>query len=147
VVSKGHLQGLTILDTNKFDIILAPWIEKKFINHLKNKLRSYDKLSKLQEHVFIILASDTDYNGLRGLDKRLRKEYGSFFQGLKEIGISKGPKIIHCGIAVTMKNNSNQKKMVFDYIREWIYEQIQKECREDKLLKYTFYDDGPEIEW
>jgi PleD family two-component response regulator len=31
VVSKGHLQGLTILDTNKFDIILAPWIEKNLL--------------------------------------------------------------------------------------------------------------------
>ncbi len=123
------------------------WIQKSFTEHLKNILRNYDDISKLQDNKFIILASDTDYTGLNGLANRLRKEYEFFFQELKRIGISKVPDIVHCGIAVCINNSMVKREMIFDYVREWIYEQIRNTCTEDELIKCIVTEQGPEIQW
>lgn len=121
------------------------WIEENFLQYIKKKLRIYDKLSVLKENFYGILCPDTDIKGLKGLDKRIRNEYVSFFQKLRELGISETPLITHCGIAVCMKERNVNIKNVVEWVKEWTLEIIDEGCREDLFLEYEFNEDGPEL--
>ncbi len=118
------------------------WLEKSFVSHLKNRLRNYDKLSNFKDNIYLLLAPDTDYNGLQGLDKRLRKEYSLFFQEVEEMGIEAQIQIIHCGLAVEMDVSVDYKENVYNHLYHWIEAHIQGECEEDYLVRGILTEEG-----
>ncbi len=118
------------------------WLEKSFVSHLKKRLRNYDKLSRFSNNIYILLAPDTDYKGLQGLDKRLRKEYSLLFQEVKEMGLEAQINIIHCGIAVQMAVSIEYKDLVYEHLYSWIEKHIQGECEEDYIFKGIITEEG-----
>ncbi len=120
------------------------WLEKTFISHIKKRLRNYDKLGRFRDNIYLLLAPDTDYRGLEGLDKRLRKEYSLFFQEVEEMGLGTEVKVIHCGICVEMDMDISFRGDAYEQLYKWIEKHVQGECEEDYLFKGVLTEEGLE---
>ena len=123
------------------------WIEKKFLMHLKNNLRNYDQLSKLDTNMYVVLIPDADYNSLKGLDKRLKKEYESFFSELKNMGLTEDLQIVHRGISIGIVQSVNKKDEVLAYVKQWLTKEKREDDPKDEFMVCTFSEFGPEVEY
>ena len=123
------------------------WIEKKFLMHLKNNLRNYDQLSKLDTNMYVVLIPDADYNSLKGLDKRLKKEYESFFSELKNMGLIEDLQIVHRGISIGIVQSVNKKDEVLAYVKQWLTKEKREDDPKDEFMVCTFSEFGPEVEY
>ena len=142
---------LLITINNLEDILLnfgkdwQGWIEKKFLLYLKNNLRNYDRISKLDNNVYVVFIPDANYNSLKGLDKRLKREYKSFFSELKNMGLTQDLKIVHRGISIKLVIDINKKDDVFAYVKEWLSKKRTEQPKKDEFILCTFSEFGPEI--
>ena len=121
------------------------WIEKNFLIYLKNNLRNYDQISKLDNNMYVILVPDATYDSLKGLDKRLKKEYNSFFSELKKMGITQDLKIVHRGISIKILKEMIKKDDVFAFVKEWLSKKRAEQPKKDEFILCTFSEFGPEI--
>lgn len=152
---------LLITINNLEDILLnfgkdwQRWIEKKFLLYLKNNLRNYDRISKLDNNlrriskldnnIYVVFIPDANYDSLKGLDKRLKREYKSFFSELKKMGLTEDLKIVHRGISIKLVVDINKKDDIFAYVKEWLAKKRDEEPTKDELIMCTFSEFGPEI--
>ena len=123
------------------------WIEKKFLMHLRNNLRNYDQVSKLDTNMYVVLVPDADSHSLKGLDKRLKKEYKSFFSELKHMGLTEDLQIVHRGISIGILQNANKKDEVFEFVKHWLTKEKEVNTPKDEFMMCTFSEFGPEVEY
>ena len=100
------------------------WIRQQISHLLRKSLRNYDRLGKLEEGIFCLLAPETDPQGMQSIIKRLQSDFqtwsksGSGLQQDVELGI----KALSLKARLDYRGQRNAVQSIWEWIKQLVPE-------------------------